>query len=155
MKQQRERGQSLAEFALVAPLLFILIFGIIDIARLYQAWVTVQGAAREGARYGVTGRTDCELYTDDRAGCVEFVALAQAASLPGSADGLSVSTKSWAFPEYTTQSAAGDPGAQCDMIEVSVGYDYEPSTPVISKLIGGVHITGTERLVNEPFGTCQ
>ena len=153
--RRRERGQTLAEFAMVAPILFILVFGIIDIARLYNAWVTVQGAAREGARYGVTGRTDCTAFSDDRAGCIESTALAHADSLANTDTALTVITGSWAYPGYETANASGDPGDQCDVLEVKVEYDYEPSTPVISKLIGGVHLTGRERLMNEPFGQCD
>jgi Flp pilus assembly protein TadG len=46
-----ERGQSLTEFALVAPLLFALVFGVFDFGRAMSANVTVTNSAREGARY--------------------------------------------------------------------------------------------------------
>lgn len=49
--RKRERGQSLTEFALVAPLLFALVFGIYDFGRGMSANVTVTNSAREGARY--------------------------------------------------------------------------------------------------------
>lgn len=45
-------GQDLVEFAIIIPLLFIFIFGVIDFARLFHALVVVHNAAREGARYG-------------------------------------------------------------------------------------------------------
>jgi Flp pilus assembly protein TadG len=45
-------GQSAVEFALVLPLLFLIIFGLFDLARLYHAAITISGAARAGARYG-------------------------------------------------------------------------------------------------------
>jgi hypothetical protein len=36
-----------------------------------------------------------------------------------------------------------------------VKYDFEPATPLVSGLIGGVTMTGRERMVNEPFGPCD
>jgi len=53
----RQRGQSLAEFALVAPLLFALVFGVYDFGRGMSANVTVTNSAREGARYLATHAT--------------------------------------------------------------------------------------------------
>lgn len=44
-------GQSLVEFALVGPLFFILIFGIIEGGRLIWTYHTVSNAAKEAARY--------------------------------------------------------------------------------------------------------
>lgn len=48
---RRERGQSLVEFALIAPLLIILMLGTIDFGRVYFAYVSVTNAARNGAHY--------------------------------------------------------------------------------------------------------
>lgn len=50
--ERRERGATLVEFALVAPLLFILLFGIVDLGRMVAAYSGVVSAAREAARYG-------------------------------------------------------------------------------------------------------
>jgi Flp pilus assembly protein TadG len=51
----RERGQALVEFTLVVLVFLLFVFGILDTARLFESWSNVQHAAREGARYGVTG----------------------------------------------------------------------------------------------------
>src|SRR5436190_7967537 len=50
------RGQTLVEFALTLPLLLLLMFGIIEFGRIFQAWVTLQNAARTAARYASTGQ---------------------------------------------------------------------------------------------------
>lgn len=55
---KRRRGQTLAEFALTLPILLLLMFGIIEFARIFQAWVTLQNAARTAARYAITGQVD-------------------------------------------------------------------------------------------------
>ena len=45
-----ERGQSLVEMALVLPLLFLLVAGIIDFGRAFNNHIIIINAAREGAR---------------------------------------------------------------------------------------------------------
>jgi len=46
----RDRGAAAVEFALVLPMLLLVIFGLIDFGRLLNAQVKVTEAAREGAR---------------------------------------------------------------------------------------------------------
>ncbi|MBQ6711114.1 MAG: pilus assembly protein [Clostridia bacterium] len=48
-----EKGQAIVEFALVLPLLLALLCGIIDFGWLYYNQITLNNAAREGARYAV------------------------------------------------------------------------------------------------------
>ncbi len=57
---KRRRGQTAVEFALTLPIVLLLTFGVVEFARLFQAWVTIQNAARTGLRYGVTGAWDPE-----------------------------------------------------------------------------------------------
>jgi Flp pilus assembly protein TadG len=53
----QERGQGLVEFALVAPVLLILVLGIVDFGWALRSWMTVTNSAREGARLGAVGAT--------------------------------------------------------------------------------------------------
>ena len=48
-----QRSQALIEFALVSPVLLLLLFGIVDIGRAVFYYDTVNHAAREGARTAV------------------------------------------------------------------------------------------------------
>ena len=48
-----ERGQALVEFALVLPILLILLLGIIDFARAWNVYQVLTDAGREGARGAV------------------------------------------------------------------------------------------------------
>ncbi|HUS89454.1 MAG TPA: TadE family protein [Desulfosporosinus sp.] len=50
-----ERGQALVEMALVLPLLFLLLFGVIEMGRVGYAYITVNNAARAGARVASIG----------------------------------------------------------------------------------------------------
>lgn len=51
-RDRNERGAALVEFAVVAPLLLLLVFGIVDLGRALYTHVTIQEAAQEGALYG-------------------------------------------------------------------------------------------------------
>jgi Flp pilus assembly protein TadG len=61
--RERDRGAVAVEFALLLPVLLLLIFGVIDFGRALNAQVTLAQAAREGARLAalnqanVVGRT--------------------------------------------------------------------------------------------------
>ncbi len=55
---EQERGQSLTELALLLPFLIILILGTLDLARAYDMYVSLQNAAREGARYAIADPTN-------------------------------------------------------------------------------------------------
>lgn len=50
-------GQSIAEFALVVPILLLLVFGIVEFGLIVKSWQVVTDAAREGARVAVVGTT--------------------------------------------------------------------------------------------------
>jgi len=52
----KRRAQALVEFSLTALVFLLLLVMIIEIARILQAYITVQHAARMGARYAVTGQ---------------------------------------------------------------------------------------------------
>ena len=61
----RNAGQSVVEFALVIPILVILMVGIIDLGRIYTTMLSVESAAREAADYGTFGsqRWDPAVYS--------------------------------------------------------------------------------------------
>ena len=52
-----DRGQALVELALIAPILIILMLGVIDYGRVYFAYVSVTNGARVGADYAAIGPT--------------------------------------------------------------------------------------------------
>ncbi|HEX8360721.1 MAG TPA: TadE/TadG family type IV pilus assembly protein [Longimicrobium sp.] len=75
-----EQGQALVEFALVVPVLLLLVVGIFEFGRAWNAHQAVTDAAREGARAAVIADP---LMTDDSVKAVVRNALARA-SLDGS-----------------------------------------------------------------------
>jgi hypothetical protein len=65
----RQRGVALLEFALVAPLLFLLLMAVMDLSMMMWVNLSMQHAVREGGRYALTGRSDMDT-TGSRTGQV-------------------------------------------------------------------------------------
>jgi hypothetical protein len=51
-----ERGVALVEFALVAPVLFLLIFAIVDFGRVMHYWIDSTHLTNQGARWAAVGK---------------------------------------------------------------------------------------------------
>jgi Flp pilus assembly protein TadG len=58
-----ERGQSIAEFALILPFLLILVLGAVDYSRVYYQDVQVLHAARNGAAFASASTTNAANHT--------------------------------------------------------------------------------------------
>ncbi len=52
-RARKRRGASVVEFAVIAPLFFLLVFGMIEFGRMIMVHQLLIGAAREGARQAV------------------------------------------------------------------------------------------------------
>ncbi|QZY28705.1 TadE/TadG family type IV pilus assembly protein [Nocardioides coralli] len=60
-RQARDRGAAAVEFALVVPLLIMLVFGIIDFGYLINRVSVVNNAARDAARVASLNGTEAEV----------------------------------------------------------------------------------------------
>lgn len=81
-RNDRQRGASMVEFALVLPLLLVLVFGVMEAGWLFAQLTETRNAAREGARLAVVDfgtASEIALETCNRAvlssdGAVVFIA---------------------------------------------------------------------------------
>jgi TadE-like protein len=110
----RDRGAVAVEFALVLPLLLLLIFGIIDFGRALNAQITLTQAAREGARLEALGQSN-------------VVARTQAA-----ATGLSPVT----VTIVDSCPAGAGPGADA-VIQTSYSYSFITPVGAFASMFGG------------------
>src|SRR3954468_8482009 len=51
---RRTAGQSLVEFAVLLPVMLTLFGAAVDVARVYQAWITLEASTRDAAEYVAT-----------------------------------------------------------------------------------------------------
>lgn len=132
-RRQNARGQAVLEFALVLPILVLIVVGIADVSLAFFRLTSLSAAAREGVRWGIIRQ--CDDPTGANPNSIQYRAV-QAA--PGS--GITPGLVSISYPDGGA--AAGD------RIQVSVSTVYRPMNPVIDgfvvALTGGT-ITLTQR----------
>ncbi len=116
----RDRGAAAVEFALVVPILLLLVFGIAEFGRAYNIQTTLSGAAREGAR---------TMALENDPGAASAAAVAAAQPLDVSGGQVSVSPGSCPLSGTTAS----------DTVRVTVTYPME----FVTNLFGnGFTLTG-------------
>ncbi len=141
------RGQSLVEFALVLPMLLVLLLGVADFGRVFQAGITIEAAARNGAE----------------AAAQEYLQLMRGATLPlPTADYQRLHDVAiQSVCEEAVNLANFAPGTPCGMPAVSVcvhdGYDplcatESGSAPVECPSIRGMSSIPANNAPNGPNG---
>ncbi len=107
------RGQALVEMALVLPLLLLLLLGLVEFGRIFNAHLVLTAASREGARAAAVGRPDSE---------VEEAVRAAAELYDGPALGVEIDP------------AAGN-RSRGDPVEVRSDLNLQLITPLFSQLL--------------------
>ncbi len=136
------RGQSMVEFAVVAPLFFLLVFGITDFGLLFFKQETLQYAIREAGRYAVTGRSNGG--GESREDSIRDVVIQKAAGIPIVRSDIII--VSGGVTNY-----AGGPR---QMMTVSLQATHTFITPMVGKFFpdGKYTFTVQTTFMNEPFG---
>jgi Flp pilus assembly protein TadG len=124
------RGQSLAEFALVLPILMLILMGIIQLGILFGAQIGVINGVRETARYGSLSPTTAGNQTANGTAVVNHL---QNVVLPGSVIGFS--SGSVRSPSATYCSYA-NPGGGTYSVRLTVTVTY--AHPLFIPLIGAI-----------------
>jgi Flp pilus assembly protein TadG len=150
-RRRRGDGQSLVEFALVIPIIVLLVAAFVEIGRAVFAYNTIANAARQGARVAAVNQledvTDCDATrpVEDPfephwsiRGCV----LVAATTLGLTTDSITVA---YTTPPATTLSCAPVLHIGC-IAAVTVTYDYSISTPFVSLLIKGFTMSQTSQM---------
>ncbi|NIK59097.1 TadE/TadG family type IV pilus assembly protein [Kribbella shirazensis] len=77
-----DRGATAVEFALLLPLLLLLVLGVIDFGRMLNAQQSLTQAAREGARLVALGQPNVTSRTQAAAGTLSPVGVSVTSSCP-------------------------------------------------------------------------
>ena len=148
-RDPRKHGQAMVEYALVLPVMALLIFGLIDFGRLFFTELTVQNALRIAGRYAVTGNhlpnPANPSQPISRAASIKQVAQQNAMGIDVSGLVISSRTSGGAL-----SMGAGGPG---DTIQLSLTYNLTLLTPLIGQFFqNGVYtFTVNTYFHNEPF----
>lgn len=124
------RGQSLVEFALIFPVLIVILLGIFDLGRAVFAYSSLTNAAREGARLGIVNQSDA---------MIKARAIAQ---------GRTIDTDPAAIEIFISSPTSAPDDDDCRAAvridcNVTVRYatEFEAITPVIGALVGPITLT--------------
>lgn len=129
------------EFALILPILILMLMGILDLGRAIYAYSTVSNAAREGARLAIVNQTqgtNCSVRT------VECKAASHAVNLGVQPSSVAVSFRN---PDDPNDASNVCTAREINCIAVvTVNYNFAAATPIIGNLIGNITLSSTTML---------
>lgn len=137
-RTRRERGAAAVEFALIAPLLLMLVFGIVDFGWMLMKANLVNNASRDAARVASLAGTYDEIEST-----VE-VSLQSAGIDPADVD-VAITCTNASGPSCADSPASYDANvASGSTVTVTVTYNHEWITPVgaLCGLVGGESCVG-------------
>jgi Flp pilus assembly protein TadG len=140
----RGRGQALVEFALIVPIFVLVLVGILDLGRAVYYSSTLNNAAREGARLGITDQMCKDIYDKARTHSVGVSSNAAVTIRVLNPDA-SLKATCPATPAATDHVSA----ALGDFIDVTVTFGYTAATPIIGNLVGTIQLKGESKFVIE------
>ena len=146
-RRERPNGQSLTEFALLLPVLLLVLLGVFDFGRAIYANNAIANAARLGGRTAIVNQTPSE---------IRARAIAQATGLaidpastscpPAGASGVCVEFMN------DTLTATCSPALLGCVAVITVKYTFDPLTPIIGRVLGPFAVSSTTRQAIE--STC-
>jgi Flp pilus assembly protein TadG len=108
-RKQDQRGQSLVEFAVLLPLVVLVVMGAIDFGRVFFAYTTIVNAAHQGAMCASVGSAAC----------------------PGGAAAAANAEIGTTLPGGITTTVAGGGGAPGSTVTVTVTYNFDSLTTAV------------------------
>jgi Flp pilus assembly protein TadG len=151
MSHEGQRGQALVEFAIVFPVIVMLVISFVEIGRAVNDYNTLTNAARQGARVAavnqISAHTECNESrpVEDPLnahwsiwGCV----MAAAPTLSIQSGDISVT---YTAPSGTTLQCSGTLHIGC-IATVTVVYHYTPATAIASTLIHSITMSTTSQM---------
>ncbi len=127
-EKKTEKGQGLVELGVGFMILLFVLGGLIDLGRMYFAFIAVRDAAQEGAVYAAMATTKTEADIRDRVRSSSQLPI-DLTEIPDSAITITASDQ---YGEKDLQYACSG-----DIIMVSVTYQHEFIMPLVSAITDG------------------
>jgi Flp pilus assembly protein TadG len=167
LRDGRRSGSAIVEFALIAPVFFLMIFALMEIGIIFFAQSTLQRAANDVARLVRTGQVQNGAMTQTQVFnrvCTDIAALIPCDSNLrvdiesfSNFGGETFSAPLNASGNFNTDNAYS-PGNSCDVVLVRVYYGWTVFTPVLTPFLS--NMSGSKHLLyaavsfrNEPYTT--
>jgi Flp pilus assembly protein TadG len=140
--QGSDRGASIIEFALLGPVMIVLVMGVIDLARGYRSQIRLENAAREGAAFA-------QIYPNDVTcgdfGTIEAHAMSEDPDMGGTVRVFGED----AGGELTVPvlGCGGDVVVSGERVLVEVSASFDVMTPMIESIVGNeIVLTGSAEI---------
>jgi Flp pilus assembly protein TadG len=168
MRRESLRGSASLEFAIIAPVFFILLMGIIENGVIYFAGSTLQFATDNAARQVRTGQVQSANLTQAQFRTLICNNIAPMLACDSNLQIDMQSYTGYGGASFGSPTDAGgnlnaalnnyQPGTACNVVLVRSFYTWKVLTPGLSvfltNITGGYHlITATAAFRNEPFNT--
>jgi len=176
------RGGALAEFAVIAPVLFLVTFGVLEFALVAFVSVMMEAGVRDASRFGLTGATTAD--GSSRQDRIEQIISDRTLGLVAP-DKITIDVKTYqrfsdiglaepfeddngnglydvgeAFTDMNGNATHDDdrgtpgPGGSEDIVLYEIAVDWSYITPVVGKLVGeAVTLRSALAVRNEPYNT--
>jgi Flp pilus assembly protein TadG len=168
MRARSKSGSAIVEFAMLAPVLFLFLCGIIEVGIIFFAASTLQNATDDAARQVRTGQLQGAVTAGQLRNliCAEMSSLITNANCTGNLQidmRVSNTFAGSAYPPVTNPDGSLNPGSMvvqnsdaCQVVLVRAFYPWKIITPVMTPLIqnmpGGKHLLSVaEAFRNEPY----
>ena len=145
-RQEDRHGLAMIEFAMVLPIMIMVVLGVIEFARAFEVSTILETAAREGARLGMLSNIDTEDLSANQRVIQDVKRFVAAAGVP--ADDLEVTITGWEVPNIAT-GTSGDPSnvnledaTRTTFFEVEVTVPYESVAYTSPIFLGGATLRG-------------
>lgn len=115
---KNQKGQALVEFAIILPILILILMAIMEFGIMLNCYLTIHNSAREGARIAIIGATDAQ---------IRDVIISTSPTL--NVNDLSIN--------ITPSEGSRKSG---DTLQISVDYNYHMISPVISGLLNNIEV---------------
>lgn len=162
-RRNAQRSQSIVEFSLIAPILIVLLFGVVDFGRLIYVYATISQAVNEGARTAIRDSpllpTNADVQAAVRHHAVD-VSLANPCPNGPITSATPPANSGWIYitepnPPTTAEAlsptlqnapggqmwsaasgscSATDPAHEHAPLQVTIRYNFSPFTPIIQQL---------------------
>jgi Flp pilus assembly protein TadG len=137
-RRDRSRGQGLVEFAVVLPVIVLVVFGILDLGRGVFTYNALSQAARQASRTAIVDQDVADIRT---------AAIDYAPTLGLQSGDITVCFKDY-DSNLTNCNSTADDCPQNDrfigcLAIVEVDVSYSPMTPVIGSIVGSIPMSST------------
>ena len=166
MKTSRHGGQALVEFALIIPVFFVILFGLLDLGAFVYSDSVMSQAAREGARVGSTQAAWIGVTSTTEPGCANNAPVCPANpaamvtnitnAIWNASAGLRAPTTVYvrcdpagAAPAagWTTVNNCTSNNTAGNLVSVRILYTFNPLTPVGRTALGTPSLSGSATMV--------